>query len=367
MASKNSKSKRDRVWVAKNDDGSIRKNKDGSISYKGVVQIRPFDRVSKAFPTYAEAKEWAATQVEMLRKKKKQGGELRTDIMKLTLKEFIELYLDDPKTKKLETFDDVERLCGWWVNHFGAEKIIELGPLKLHKARALLYKGRAEGTVNRYLGVLRSAWSWGKSSGVITKEAMDWPEKALFLPEPEARVRCLDDDELAALMTAAEGHSPWMYAAIVASIGTGVRQGELLRLTWKDIDFVKQTVVVLKAKNKKKRIVHVPQPCIDALKKARMVGPERVFVQADGTPIDKSRLRVQWLKVRADAKLDDFHWHDLRHSCASFLGRAGASLAEIGSVLGHSSPSITAKYTHFAPGKPVTGSLALAEKLGAKL
>jgi integrase len=359
MASKNSKSKRDRVWV--------RKNKDGSISYKGVVQIRPFDRVSKAFPVYSQAKDWAATQVEMLRKKKKQGGELRTDIMKLTLKEFLELYLDDPKTQKLETLDDVKRLCGWWVNRFGAEKIIEIGPLKLHEARALLYKGRAEGTVNRYLGALRSAWSWGKSCGVIAREAMEWPEKNLFLPEPDARVRFLDDDELTALLTVAEKHSAWMYAAVVSAIGSGLRQGELLRLTWKEIDLAKGTLVVFKAKNKKKRLVHVPMPCIDALKKARMVGPERVFVRADGGPIDKSRLRVAWLKVRGDAKLENFRWHDLRHCCASYLAQAGSSLPEIGHVLGHSSPIVTAKYAHLVAGKPVTGSAALAAKLAAKL
>jgi site-specific recombinase XerD len=67
--------------------------------------------------------------------------------------------------------------------------------------------------------------------------------------------------------------------------------------------------------------------------------------------------------VRAAAGLVDFRWHDLRHSCASFLAQNGASLVEIGSVLGHSSPSVTAKYAHMVAGRPITG----ADKLAAKL
>jgi hypothetical protein len=50
--------------------------------------------------------------------------------------------------------DDVERLLAWWVNHFGAEKILEFGAVKLREARELLRNGRANGTVNRYCPAL---------------------------------------------------------------------------------------------------------------------------------------------------------------------------------------------------------------------
>lgn len=157
-----------------------------------------------------------------------------------------------------------------------------------------------------------------------------------------------------------------MHAAVMVSLATGLRQGELLRLEWKDIDTDKKTVTVLISKNTRRRIVHLPDPAVAALKKLRrdgIVGPKLVFVRPDGTPADKSFLTFHWNKVRAAAGLENFRWHDLRHSCASFLAQNGASLVEIGSVLGHSSPSITAKYSHLVAGKAVTGADKLAEKL----
>jgi integrase len=347
-----------------------RKNSDGSKSYLGIVRVRPFDPAFKTFPTKAEARQWADDLIRELKTKRK-SGEVRKDVTTLTIKGLVDEYLGDHETKKLRTFDDVERLLSWWVNHFGAEKILETGPLKLREARDLLHKGgRLEGTVNRYLGALRSAWSWGRAAGLIPADKI-WPSR-LFLSEPRERVRYLNDDELKAVLTEAEKNSAWMHAAVMTALATGVRQGELLKLEWKDLDLEKKTVTVLLAKDtkgrgSKRRMVHLPSPAIDALRKARVVGPKRVFVNADGEPIDKSRLRVQWISVRAAAGLVDFKWHDLRHSCASYLAQAGASLPEIGSVLGHSSPSITAKYAHLVEGKPVTGSSALAEKLGAKL
>jgi integrase len=332
-----------------------------------VVRVRPFDAASKSFSTRADARRWADDLVRELTTKRK-SGEVRKDVTTMTLKVLIEDYLADHETKKLRTFDDVERLLGWWVNHFGAEKILEVGPVKLREARELLHKGRAEGTVNRYLGALRSAWSWGKAAGLIPADKV-WPTR-LFLSEPRERVRFLNDVELKAVLDAAEAHSTWLHAAVVTSLATGLRQGELLRLEWKDIDFIKQTLTVLITKNTKRRLVHLPAPAVDALKKLRrdgVVGPKLVFVKPDGAPADKSYLTVHWKRIRKTAGLVDFKWHDLRHSCASFLAQAGASLPEIGHVLGHSSPSITAKYAHLVAGRPVTGSAALAAKLGAKL
>jgi integrase len=93
------------------------------------------------------------------------------------------------------------------------------------------------------------------------------------------------------------------------------------------------------------------------------VGPKRIFVDEQGAATNKFYLNFRWKKVRTAAGLVDFRWHDLRHSCASFLAQNGASLVEIGAVLGHSSPSITAKYAHLIAGKAVTGSEALAKKL----
>jgi len=359
MATRNSKSKRDRVWE--------RHNKDGSTSYLAVVRIRPFKPASKSFPTRPEARRWADDLVRELTTQRDRG-EARQDLTSLTIKGLIEAFLADPETLQLKYFPDLQALLAWWVNHCGGEKVLGFGTVKLREARELLGNGRAPGTVNRYLSALRSCWNWGRAAQYIPGEKV-WPTR-LFRTEPRERVRFLNDTELKAVMEAAQAHAAWIYAAVVVSLATGLRQGELLRLEWKDIDFEGKTITVLISKNTKRRIVHLPTPAIDALKKLRrdgIVGPKLVFVRPNGEAADKSYLTFHWKAVRTAAGLVDFRWHDLRHSCASYLAQNGASLVEIGSVLGHSSPSITAKYAHLVAGRPVTGADKLAEKLAPML
>jgi integrase len=344
-----------------------RKNGDGSSSVLAWVRIRPFKPVSKSFPNQAEARAWAESLELELRKQRKHG-EARKDLTSLTIKGLVDEFLRDPETKALRYFDNLEALLGWWVNHCGGEKVLGFGTVKLREARELLSNGRAPATVNRYLSALRSCWNWGRAAQFIPAEKV-WPTR-LLLTEPRERVRFLSDSELKAVLTEAKAHSQWMQTAVIVSLATGLRQGELLRLEWKDVDMDKKTVTVLISKNTKRRIVHLPTPAADALKALRrngVIGRKRVFVRPDGEPIDKNSLAPHWNAVREAAGLVDFRWHDLRHSCASFLAQNGANLVEIGSVLGHSSPSITAKYAHLVAGKPVTGSAALAEKLSAKL
>src|SRR5580658_3280836 len=353
MATKNSRSKkRDRVWE--------RKNKDGTATYKAVVRIRPFKPAVKSFKTRAAAKSWADALVKELTAKN-EAGNVDADSTARTIRELVEKFLGDIKIKgdgtpdypQQKWYPDLQYLLAWWVSRYGGVKVREFGEDQIVEGRDLLCKGRKPATVNRYLAAMRRAWNKGQ------KKPEPWP-KDIFLSEPKERVKFLPDAELKALLAEAEKHSPWMLAAVVTSIGTGLRQGELLRLVWGDINFEKQTVTVRAGKNTtgeapKSRTVHLPPPAADALKKMRVVGPKQVFVRSDGELIDKSRLRVQWLEVRKAAGVDDLHWHDLRHCCASYYAQAGASLIEIGSVLGHTNPSITKKYSHMVEGAAITG------------
>ena len=124
---------------------------------------------------------------------------------------------------------------------------------------------------------------------------------------------------------------------------------------------------MLLTKNGEPRTVFLPAIAADALsalKTGRIVNiKKQVFLKEDGTPLDKDGLSYRWKVLRKAAGLDDFRWHDLRHSCASFLAQRGASLLEIGSVLGHKSPSVTQRYAHLVAGKAVTGHDGLEAKL----
>jgi integrase len=159
-----------------------------------------------------------------------------------------------------------------------------------------------------------------------------------------------------------------MYAAVLISLGCGVRQGELRRLKWADVDLDKQRLRVLLTKNNESRSVYMPKSAVEALrvlKRAAVVG-QYVIADERGQPVGKDWIEYRWRLVRDGAGLRDFKWHDLRHSCASFLAQNGANLLQIGSVLGHRSPSVTMRYSHLVEAAPVTGHIKLDEKLRGK-
>lgn len=331
--------------------------------YVAQVRVKGFKATAKQFDDKAEAKAWAEEQEAALKKLRKIGG-VSAELPTLTVAQLIERFLADPETKQLKYHSDLTTLLAPWAERHGSMKVRAFGPLQIVDMRNHLLNGLiSPARVNRYLSAMRRCWNWG--IGLLIDRAQAWPRK-IMLKEPRGRVRYLSDGELKSLLKAAEAHSQAIHAAIVVSLSTGIRQGELLRLTWRDLDPAKKRLTVLESKNSTPRTVHLPSSAasvLSALKRAPVVG-SRVFLKPDGKPFDKDGLAYAWRCVRDEAELTDFRWHDLRHSCASYLAQNGASLLEIGSVLGHKSPSVTMRYSHLVEGKPVTGHDKLNEKLG---
>jgi integrase len=340
-----------------------RKNSDGTVSWLAQVRIRPFQPAAKTFSKQTEAKTWAKALEEELRRQKKQGVATK-NLTRLTVGKLIEAFLEDPETQALRYHESLSMLLAWWANHCGGEKVLELNVLKLREAREKLRKGRSPATVNRYLSALRSCWNWGRASGLVPQDHV-WPTR-LLLKEDNERQRYLTDDELARLIEAARAHSQTMHAAVVVSVACGLRQGELLNLKWSDIDLDKQRIRIMRTKTDQPRTVYLPAAAVEALrtiKRSNVVSTKAVFLSELGVPLNRGTIRIRWLEVRDAAKLRDFRWHDLRHSCASFLAQQGATLLEIASVLGHRSTVVTRRYAHLVQGAPVTGHAALNEKL----
>jgi integrase len=332
----------------------------------------------------AEAEEWAAVRVRELAlqlPQNKKGQKIRRPALvrpersTLTVSQLVNLYLADPAIKTLKSYDTYSDLANWWMLHYGDTMIFDVGHHLLYEARDKLsstgwrHGVRSPATVNRHLATLRLIWNWGLAKEWIPPERT-WPRKVL-LPEPEGRNRFLSTAELNRLFKAAESF-PGMKAAILVSVATGMRQGELLRLKWEDIDPKGSTVTILKTKNGTPRRVHLTSQALIALNSLKSDRDEtpseemRVFVLPDGQPMEQRHLESRWRPIRKAAQLNDFRWHDLRHTCASYLAQNGASELEIGSVLGHKSPVSTRRYSHFTQGAPVKGHAGLDDMLKGK-
>jgi integrase len=357
--------------IKKGPDGKPRLNADGSLSILTLVRVGRFKPTSRTFKTMEAAEAWGKALVDDL---KEQGQrDVSPDITSLTIDQLLNAYLAAPEVSSLKRFDAYADWAHWWKREYAGTKVLEFGLKSIHEARGKLNqtRGRLTGrkwsaiTVNRHLSLMRGAWNWGRNSGWIPLERV-WPQKVML--SEKARIRFLSPDELDALLASVENDQV-MKAAILVAISTGIRQGELLGLKWSDINFVKAHLTLLETKTDVPRRVHIPATAIAALeglKARKVVNPVWVFLSRDGTRLNKNTLTARWNDVRQRAKLQDFRWHDLRHTCASYLAQNGSTLLEIGGVLGHKSPSMTAKYAHLVQGAPVTGHAALDGMLRGK-
>ena len=130
------------------------------------------------------------------------------------------------------------------------------------------------------------------------------------------------------------------YLLVMLGITTGARRGELERLTWGDVDFEQAVAYVRRTKNgDRKMLPRVPSVIEELL---RHEGPRSTLIFASRRRRDVAySFNPVWETALRIAGVRNFRFHDLRHSCASYLAQSGATLLEIGEVLGHRDLTIT--------------------------
>ena len=131
------------------------------------------------------------------------------------------------------------------------------------------------------------------------------------------------------------------------ALSTGARRGELLGLRWRDINFKNQTAMLHDTKNGKPRVLPLLTSIINELQlfsKVRRLDNELVF---SGKKSGKSyTIEKPWKKALKQAHIENFRFHDLRHSCASYLAMSGVSEITIATLLGHQTMSMVKRYSH---------------------
>ena len=171
------------------------------------------------------------------------------------------------------------------------------------------------------------------------------------LPENNARVRFLDDDERERLLEACRASSnKSLYLVVVLSLATGCRKNEIFSLRWDQIDLINGAIKVEDSKNNCTRFAPLKNHALDLIRehsKVRRIDTPLVFPSRKNPqkPID---FRKPWEKALAKAGIEDFRWHDLRHSCASYYAMNGATPRELAELLGHKTLQMVQRYSHFS-------------------
>lgn len=343
-----------------------RQKKNGKISYTACIRIKGYKTLTATFERKTDAQIWIAENESAM----KTGKYIdKSDLIKHTLGDVIDRYIDEKlpyRTNNERYRKEFENRLLWWKDKLGKHLLKDITPKILAKYRDILLKepnGNATKTKDRNKTKRSFATvnkDLGRLSTVLTTACNEWEwikENPMFKVEKfkvdNERTRFLTKEEQAKLLNACKEHSttPLLYMLVVLALSTGARRGELLNLKWNDVRFNDKeknvTLYFMKTKNGTNRDVTIDKLGYELLKehsKVRKINTKLIFAGMTGKNIYD--LRKQWEKALRIADIEDFRFHDLRHTTASNLAMNGASLRDIAEILGHKTMQMTKRYSH---------------------
>ena len=268
-----------------------------------------------------------------------------------TVKKLVEDFLDQHvRSKRPETRAAYERhLRDLILPALGRMKVKDVRRGDIKKLFRKASEERGPITGNRLLATLSVLMSFA----IDGEHRSDNPCKGIERSHEEGRTRHLSQQELANLMdTLREWPDQQVADAIRLLLLTGARRNEVAHAEWSQFDLERAlwTKPSSHVKQKKQHEVPLSAPALELLTRMRAAAePDAKFLfpssRQPGQPI--GHLSQIFPDIARDAGLKDVHLHDLRHTHASILISGGASLALVGRMLGHVTPAMTQRYSHF--------------------
>jgi|SRR5579864_3116968 len=241
----------------------------------------------------------------------------------------------------LRSIEDVRRICRKLDPYFGTLTLDEItGDRIWSVVQGELKKGNKPATINRYLALIRclfrmarDEWQW----------VVSFPKIRLLSGEVE-RDRWLTRDEAKRLVAACPHH---LAAMVRFALATGCRAREITGLEWGRVDLERGTAWLDQTKNGTPRGVPLNKDAVAVLEGQRGMHPESCFTY-QGRPIRWELTNSAWRTALEKAKLEDFRFHDLRHTWASWHRQAGTSTDELKDLGGWKSRVMVDRYAKFA-------------------
>jgi len=273
------------------------------------------------------------------------------DTVRRTWTETLDRWLHEHRHKKTHT-DDIA-YGNWWSGRFEQHRVVFLPQvtpdvvktirdLEISRPRQRNGKPIAPATVNRKIALLRA---------VINSAAREyqWLDVApLFrcLPEKNERVRFITPPEINRLLQALA--EPYRSMAMLA-VATGLRLGNIKRLTWEQIDFARRQMTFPESVMKNGLPLSIPinDTALNALKPWVGKSKEWVFIRQDNNPVKEIPSKM-WKQALIKAGLTNLKWHDLRHTWASLMRQAGEGLDKIQELGAWADARMVRRYAHLS-------------------
>lgn len=335
---------------------------------KWQVQVRCDGRaLSRSFSTKADAEAWAKlTEVSIQRASAGleaiPGAEavapsVGREAQGVTLLALLERYERTITPTKRGHVSELSRL-----KTLKAHRIASLPIDKVTPAEVAAYRDdrltKVQGpSVRRELTILRhclqvAAHEWGFD--LLERN----PVARLTKPSSgKARERRLSEEDLCKLTEGLKAtRNPFIRHAITFATATGMRRGELLSLTWANVDLASRVAFLPLTKNGEPRAVPLSGIAVQVLMELSRVPGSGDKKDASVFPLTANALRLAWERLRRRSGIRDLRFHDLRHEAISRFFELGLSVPEVALISGHKDARTLFRYTHLKAEK-------VAEKL----
>ncbi len=261
--------------------------------------------------------------------------------------------------------------------HLGHIRLSKLEPYMVQRVYKMFTeeKGLSPKSVKNIHGVFHRALAQAKQLGYLRTNPLD----SVILPRVEKyKIQTMEDADMAAFLQVIQGD--WYENILFIAAFTGLRQGELLGLTWDCVDFENNTLLINKQHNKSKgeseykfgslkndsvRVLTAAEAVMDVLMRQKRLQNQwaqnagelwnnednLVFTTETGRYVNNKTLYLNFKRIARSIGLPNLRFHDLRHSYAVNSLRAGDDIKTVQENLGHATASFTlSTYAHATPG-----------------
>lgn len=261
------------------------------------------------------------------------------------LKDAVDHFLKLKRREGLRSVQDYERQLNWWIEQFDDVSLQRIDDAQivdviLKKSETVTRLGEvpSNATLNRYLAALRACLNAAYNAKWISRVP-----RFVEYDEPKERVRWLSTDERNRLLEACPQHWRGM---VRMALATGLRQSNVRDMRWEWVDVEARTLTVPGAdfKNGREFCIPLNGEAMAVLKEHQGQSSEFVFTYR-GKPITQLN-HDAWKAVLMRAGIENFRWHDLRHTWATDMARRGVPTQALQKLGGWETLSMVGKYAH---------------------
>lgn len=300
-----------------------------------------------------------AVQIENAFKYKllqQQNGILPKEKKEKKLEDLIRIYLTYSKINKKSHAHDISRVKK--IKDFFKNKkyIDEIKPNDIEKFKdALLERNLSKASVNHYLTVLQKMYNIAINNEWTDKNPV---KKGAKFPKRNYVVRYLTKEEERKIFEACPGH---FKPVVEFALNTGLRLSNIINLKKENIDFNIRQIIITENKGNKFGVVYMNEKVTEILKSATTGGGGHIFLNPNtGRPYSKSAVHRLWTKIKKEAGVENFRFHDLRHTVATRLVEKGVPVPVVKELMWHSNVETTMRYVH-AVAEQIKGAMSVLD------